>query len=423
MYYRMALLLFVLSGQNALSQESENLSVSDAECHMLPTQNEDWEGRHNGEALDSEKLNEQICQHHQASTTIDEGGALLSLDGADLEDVNLEGVRLIGIHIPWARGRVVGASFAEADLSGANFRNASLNGAMFQGATMTNADLRNATLAGADFQGAWLRNAKLQGADLRDSDLGRANLQNAQLQRSNLVLVSLSGAEIRGATLHGARFEPRTNDTLDRAAWSTVNGLHALRYESFPDGLMELRNAFRDGGYRAQERDVTYAIRRSEREVALRDGRWFDAAFWYVCCEITVSYGRTPARALGVMGGLIPLFAIAYAFFLAGSRTGAIWRIPDPDCPPEHRGPSAPERVAARGWYGLAGWSLYFSLLSAFHIGWRDLNVGNWIVRLQSHPYYLQATGVPRVLSGVQSLLSVFLLALWVLSYFGRPFG
>jgi len=68
------------------------------------------------------------------------------------------------------------------------------------------------------------------------------------------------------------------------------------------------------------------------------------------------------------------------------------------------------------------GFALYFSLLSAVHIGWRDLNVGNWIARLQSREYMLRAKGWVRTVSGIQSLTSIYLLALWVLTYFGRPF-
>jgi hypothetical protein len=68
------------------------------------------------------------------------------------------------------------------------------------------------------------------------------------------------------------------------------------------------------------------------------------------------------------------------------------------------------------------GLGLLFSLVSAFQIGWRELNVGNWITRLQPREYTLRATGWVRVVSGAQSLLSVYLLALWALSYFGRPF-
>ncbi len=66
--------------------------------------------------------------------------------------------------------------------------------------------------------------------------------------------------------------------------------------------------------------------------------------------------------------------------------------------------------------------ALQFSVLSAFHLGWRELNVGNWIARIQAHEYTLRATGWVRAVAGVQSLLSVYLLALWALTYFGRPF-
>jgi hypothetical protein len=67
-------------------------------------------------------------------------------------------------------------------------------------------------------------------------------------------------------------------------------------------------------------------------------------------------------------------------------------------------------------------YGFYFSILSAFHIGWRDLNMGNWIARIQPYEYRLQATGWARTVSGIQSLISVFLLALSILTYFGRPF-
>jgi hypothetical protein len=59
----------------------------------------------------------------------------------------------------------------------------------------------------------------------------------------------------------------------------------------------------------------------------------------------------------------------------------------------------------------------------AFHLGFRELNVGNWLARVQAREYGLQTVGWVRIVAGLQSLLSVYLLALWVLTYFGRPFG
>ena len=84
-------------------------------------------------------------------------------------------------------------------------------------------------------------------------------------------------------------------------------------------------------------------------------------------------------------------------------------------------GTREPERLR-RGWTAALGFGFYFSVLSAFHIGWRDFNVGNWIQRLQPSEYTLQATGWVRTVSGVQSVVSLYLLAIWALTYFGRPF-
>jgi hypothetical protein len=64
----------------------------------------------------------------------------------------------------------------------------------------------------------------------------------------------------------------------------------------------------------------------------------------------------------------------------------------------------------------------YFSLLSALRIGWSGLNFGTWISRMQPREYALHATGWVRVASGLQSLISVYLVALTILTYFGTPF-
>jgi len=64
----------------------------------------------------------------------------------------------------------------------------------------------------------------------------------------------------------------------------------------------------------------------------------------------------------------------------------------------------------------------YFSLLSALRIGWSGLNFGTWITRMQLREYSLHATGWTRFASGLQSLISILLLALAILTYFGTPF-
>jgi hypothetical protein len=51
------------------------------------------------------------------------------------------------------------------------------------------------------------------------------------------------------------------------------------------------------------------------------------------------------------------------------------------------------------------------------------VDFGRWLRLLTTHEYDLKAVGWARTVSGCQSLLSVYLIALWVLTYFGRPFA
>ena len=66
--------------------------------------------------------------------------------------------------------------------------------------------------------------------------------------------------------------------------------------------------------------------------------------------------------------------------------------------------------------------SMFFSLMSAFNIGFRDINFGRWLRLLTRQEFDIKAVGWARVTAGWQSLISVYLIALWVLTYFGRPF-
>lgn len=71
---------------------------------------------------------------------------------------------------------------------------------------------------------------------------------------------------------------------------------------------------------------------------------------------------------------------------------------------------------------GVLFWAGYFSLISAFDIGFPEINLGRWLRLLPRTEYELKAKGWARTVAGIQSLISLYLVTLWVLSYFGRPF-
>jgi hypothetical protein len=188
---------------------------------------------------------------------------------------------------------------------------------------------------------------------------------------------------------------------------------------------------------------ATYSARREIKRNEVRQkaqeglGGLVEAIVMFAAFDVPCAYGADYGRPLRILGFLIPAFAVIYSAALTSTGKGGIWLRWARDRIHAQEASEAPARMTSRlivpdAWIRGRGsaarfirsvrYSLYFSVLSAFHIGWRELNIGSWISRMQPNEYTLQATGWVRVVSGAQSLLSVYLIALWALSYFGRPF-
>jgi hypothetical protein len=165
---------------------------------------------------------------------------------------------------------------------------------------------------------------------------------------------------------------------------------------------------------------VTYAVKHWER---INTGG-VAGALAYLLFEITSDWGLSPGRPLKLVILLILVFAAPYmAAVVRAAETGSgIWRVWPRDRIDGEEGRRNPRRVRENGYLALA-WALYFSLLSAVHLGWRDPGVGGWIARIHPQEYALRATGWVKAVSGVQSLVSLYLIALWALTTFARPFG
>jgi hypothetical protein len=162
-----------------------------------------------------------------------------------------------------------------------------------------------------------------------------------------------------------------------------------------------------------------------------------EGAFKWIFFDLTCRYGLTPGRPLRIILWLWLVFSLTYAAFMHGRGPSGIYFIGSR----VWRGKSnsqgiqiRPRAIRAAGWWNLPflwmwrEWrvllaAVFFSLMSAFNIGFRDINFGCWLRMLTKREYDLKAMGWPRTLSGFQSLISVYMIALWVLTYFGRPFG
>ena len=326
---------------------------------------------------------------------------------ADLSRADLSGARLPRANL--SDTDLAGAQLNDADLSGANLIRAALSRANLNGANLSGADLSEAGLREADLSGA-----NLIGANLSEADLRMAKLIVTRLGRADLTKANLNGAILRRANLTESNLS-QTN--LTEADLLDVVGLSEIHWTKLPRGIYGVREALKKEGERQAERELTYSIMHNRRITA----GGVEGAFNYILFEVTSDFGMSPGRPLIIMVALIFVFSLVYCIGLSVNGDSGIWKIWSDERILKNRGSDDPERVTAGPWVRWV-WALYFSFLSAFHIGWRDLNVGNWIVRMQPREYTLHATGWVRTVSGIQSLVSVYLVALSVLTYFGRPF-
>ncbi len=385
------------------------------------------------------------------------------LTGADLTDADLSQGKLRAVKLNSAELNAI--KLRDADLSESHLAAANLTGADLTGAQLTKADLRAADLTDADLSQSTLADARmgnadlsgavLTGANLRGADMARVDLTNAELNFTNLV-----GAFIGEAHLAGAEFEPEGLPILESTA--LAYDLELVTYSNNPGPLTRLRKQFQDAGYREQERAITYALNRHNADPrylwALVNGdtpHFKDATtplwshlktlsksvpeglFKWLAFDVTCEYGLSPWRPLGIVGILWVVFSFVYAIFMhcpggsgiyfVGTR---LWRGKSntqaiqirPRAIRDPKWWQIPFLWLQRGWRVLRA-AMFFSLMSAFNIGFRDINFGRWLRLLTKREYDLRAVGWARTVSGFQSLLSVYLIALWLLTYFGRPFG
>jgi hypothetical protein len=372
----------------------------------------------NGE-ISRADLNKILAQHKRWLDSHGESGARAELSGVQLRGADLSGAQLNN------------AALASADLNGAKMNNADLSGADLGGANLRDAKLRRVHLIGADLGGAYLTGTDLTGANLAGAILRGADLKGANLASANLSRTYMDSADLADADLTGATFEPRDFPELLKLARAL--GLESMTYQDAPSPLTQLRKQFQDAGFREQERAITCALNRAE------DNRRFSIERWArrVAFDYPSEYGFAPGRPLRIVLWLWLLSSFVYAGIMHRPGPSGIYFTGTR----RWRGRSNTQGIrirplgfpAGRGWGLLFPWlkeewrvfraAMFFSLMSACNIGFREINLGGWLRMLTRREYDLKAVGWARTVSGFQSLLSVYLIGLCVLTYFSRPFG
>ena len=348
------------------------------------------------------------------------------LSRAKLEDAHFFRAELIDailVDADLRRAPLFKSNLSGSDLSGANLEGAGLNEAILRGINLKDTNLAKADLREADLRGFHLARASLQGANLLEANLNGANLVRADLSGSNLRATDFSQAILIGTNFKNAQadfadfsqaiFEPESVEGLN---FLGARGFSTIRFNNSRQ-IDELRKMAKGSGLRNEERGLTSAL----HKYRLKSKPPHEQFFEFIWLGYLTDFGAEPWRSLNFLGFSILIFTPLYVISLFIPGKDGIYKICLPDRLQKDLAGCAPELLHKPGMKAL-GYAFYFSILSAFSMGWRDLNIGNWIVRLQWKEYTLRSSGWVRTISGVQSLFSVYLLAVWLMTYFGRPF-
>jgi Pentapeptide repeats (8 copies) len=400
---------------------------------------------------------------------------------SDLYQVQLNQADLSGAKLNQADIRLAQLNQADlrrAELNQADIRWAQLNQADLREAQLTEAKLSEAQLEQADLSGAQLTEAKLINSSLKDTHLARVNLTGATYAPASpppdayvagiqglQTVIFPKGQETGLVQLRELLQKAGLRDLEREATYAIERGKTWHLLDLFDHWLSD-----RSASYQTSQPDER---QRQDDEAVVKDvmkkvvgfdslglgqaildhpqviksvfhhpGAVGEGLFRLVAFDLTTAYGLHPARALWIIAGFWAVLTLVYVWPIrfppqrsgpASHPSGSIYQVWltdriehawDPEFHSDHveiRNASKGERLKGE-WRFAFRYTAYFSLLSAFSIGFREFNVGTWIARLQAREYALRATGWVCIVSGLQSLLSVYLVAIWALTYFGRPF-
>lgn len=387
--------------------------------------------------------------------------------GMNLEDSCFTGAKLNEVNLSYAD--LDGAVFVAADI-----------GILHSGLNGTGVSFSNASLVGADFTQAELKNVNFVGADMLHSHFVDTLIgKSVSFKGANVGYMVFEPREFAGSQEHEMHFAKG----LSLLRYETNREPLYLLKNYFKEAGKA--RAERSVTASLRRSDLDFRLKVMTEKLADTHSRdlsnflsvalklvyvWVQIFFWTVMFDMTVEFGASKERVFF----LIPFFSMTFACFYwcmlrfpyarfplisrlisnAGSLQLVFYREPPkassnlnpkgtsqkledhkrialkykenysvPYFP--NNGQTPKEMLISRIRHELFAIKIAvnYSLYCSLRFGFRDLDVANWVNTLKKYKYEFHARGRIKTLGGVQSLLSLYLLALYVLCIFDNPFS
>lgn len=336
---------------------------------------------------------------------------------------------------------ITNSKFTKAIFDNASFLSSSFEKVNMSSSSMIKAHGSDSYFGEVDLYGAKISNVIFSETDLEKCDLSNADLTEGFFEDGSFISSDLTDAILKNAIFSFVDFKsakllanPDHLPSLIRFSYSK-NIDKSEFFEVSDEGvyrapfLTAIRNGYKENGLVDDAKKLTYFLRK-EKQKREWDRGFFEkinSAAQYFAFDLTVKYGYSPWSAIQILFAITLLMSFYYYYELSNDSVNKIMmekkEFIEEDGVVVLTGDIKRYEVLLADKFERFKVSFYFSLLSSFHIGWREINLGNWLVRLQKSEFtYVPIAGIRRV-SGIQSLLGVYLLALSILSFFGDPFS
>lgn len=253
-------------------------------------------------------------------------------------------------------------------------------------------------------------NANMAGADLTGSDLKKSILTGVNFSGATLVNIDISGIDLSNINIADSNFQPIK---LDVGKAVGIKGLANINKDNINlDNVIKWRKQANEYGFRGIERDCISILKRFQLDKEPNIINYIFEKF--VLGGYFTDYGANPLGIFRYFIYSLIFFTFIYYIWMSpkNQKYGILKITKDGD--------NKENAVfLQRNWID----AFWFSLLSATHIGYGDIQPGSWLPRLQLDEYTLKGKGRVRFAAGFQSLLSVYIIVVLITTYFKNPFA
>ena len=380
---------------------------------------------------------------------VDLSGSILK--GSSFKDSKLDRVKFVGalmgnicfLNSYLHNVNLEGAEASDADFSGAKLNSSNFKNMRTAGIILNSTHIQYTDFCKASLRGSYLNNAIVYESNLYEMKISQSEVKEAEFQFSNMKNVDLAGSDLRGARfsysnlsgvdltgldlsdtefyrtdLRSVIFEPDIQPKPHNIAYSIR--LDRLKYKKNPTPLLTLRKSLEDAGFRRSAKQVNASLRRS-------DATLIDTIF----LDLTCAYGTNLASPLLIIIIVMLIFAKIYSVALLREGRAGIYIIVSPKTTMNRNiNHTHFRKLTSKSLLScnrkprnrVDKIALLFSIQSAFKIGYGGFSPYEWLRMLYSRDFVMKAMGWPRILSGVQSLVSIYMIIIVFLSLFGGHF-